>query len=378
MSTSSVARTGYKARPHGRSSRSSSPLNAAGVAAIAFVTLACGWTLYSNVFGGHPFGDGYELASRDTRVVFVSAANGLDQQTFTDRFAAMIPAREEAPALTVEQKNYAALMDVTYSLGAPPVAFKPTVVAAPDSQRAAPSQAEVANAAPEVALPPQAPTRVAKAVPLPASRPADFKFAQASRVKPGHSEMVERAKNAALAAMARKTPSLFDRLFGKKPEPGPMLAYAGSDGGVASDGTSLTPSTPAGSSEDDKLTAIYDITARTVYMPDGSKLEAHSGLGSKLDDPRYAHVRMHGVTPPHIYTLKPREALFHGVAALRLTPVGGEGAIHGRTGLLAHTYMLGPNGDSNGCVSFKDYQAFLKAYQRGEVRRLVVVASLKD
>lgn len=375
MSTSSVVRTGYTAHTHGRSSRPSSPLNAAGLAAIAFVTLACGWTLYSNVFGGHPFSATYELASRDTRVVFVSAADGLDQQTFTDRFAAMIPAQVEAPALTVEQKNYAALMDVTYSLGAPPVAFRPTVVAAPDAQRAAPSQAEIANAAPEVALPPQVPTRVAKAVPLPASRPADFKFAQTSRVKPGHSEMVERAKNAALAAMAAKTPSLFDRLFGKKPEPGPVLAYAGSDGGVMSDGTAKTP---AGTSDDDKVTAIYDITARTVYMPDGSKLEAHSGLGAKMDDPRYVHVRMHGATPPHIYTLKPREALFHGVAALRLTPVGGEAAIHGRTGLLAHTYMLGPNGDSNGCVSFKDYNAFLKAYQRGEVRRLVVVASLKD
>ncbi len=375
MSTSSVARTGYTAHTHGRSPRSSSPLNAAGLAAIAFVTLACGWTLYSNVFGGNPFSASYELAARDAHVVFVSAANGLDQQAFTERFAAMIPAQEEAPALTVEQKNYAALMDVTYSLGAPPVAFKPTVVAAPDAQRAAPSQAEIANAAPEVALPPQAPTRVAKAVPLPASRPADFKFAQTSRVKPGHSEMVERAKNAALAAMAAKTPSLFDRLFGKKPEPGPVLAYAGSDGGVMSDGTAKTP---AGTSDDDKVTAIYDITARTVYMPDGSKLEAHSGLGAKMDDPRYVHVRMHGATPPHIYTLKPREALFHGVAALRLTPVGGEGAIHGRTGLLAHTYMLGPNGDSNGCVSFKDYNAFLRAYQRGEVRRLVVVASLKD
>lgn len=375
MSTSSVARTGYKALPHGRSVRTSNPLNIAGVGAIAFVTLACGWTLYSNVFSNNPFGSAYELASRDARVVFVPAVSGLGQQAFADRFAALSPAREEAPALTAEQKNYAALMDVTYSLGAPPVSFKPTVVAAPDSNRSAPSQAEIANAAPEVALPPQAPTRVAKAVPLPSSRPGDFKFAQQSRVKPGHSEMVERAKNAALAAMARKTPSLFDRLFGKKPEPGPMLAYAGSDGGVMSDGT---PTTPAGSSEDDKLTAIYDITARTVYMPDGSKLEAHSGLGAKLDDPRYVHVRMHGATPPHIYTLKPREALFHGVAALRLTPVGGEGAIHGRTGLLAHTYMLGPNGDSNGCVSFKDYNAFLKAYQRGEVRRLVVVASLKD
>ena len=29
---------------------------------------------------------------------------------------------------------------------------------------------------------------------------------------------------------------------------------------------------------------------------------------------------------------------------------------------------------SNGCVSFKDYNAFLQAYQNGEVKRLVVVA----
>jgi hypothetical protein len=35
--------------------------------------------------------------------------------------------------------------------------------------------------------------------------------------------------------------------------------------------------------------------------------------------------------------------------------------------------MLGPTGASNGCVSFKDYQAFLQAYLRGEVQRLVVV-----
>jgi Protein of unknown function (DUF2778) len=68
--------------------------------------------------------------------------------------------------------------------------------------------------------------------------------------------------------------------------------------------------------------------------------------------------------------------LFHGVAALRLTPVGGEGAIYGRAGLLAHTYMLGPNGDSNGCVSFRDYNAFLNAYRNQGVRRLAVVAHL--
>ena len=103
---------------------------------------------------------------------------------------------------------------------------------------------------------------------------------------------------------------------------------------------------------------------KKVYLPDGTELEAHSGLGAKMDDVRYAHVRMQGVTPPHIYDLKPREALFHGVPALRLTPIGGEDKIFGRDGLLAHTYMLGASGQSNGCVSFKDYYAFLDAYRK--------------
>jgi hypothetical protein len=44
--------------------------------------------------------------------------------------------------------------------------------------------------------------------------------------------------------------------------------------------------------------------------------------------------------------------------------------------MLAHSYMLGPNGQSNGCVSFSDYAAFLDAYLKGEVERLVVVEHL--
>ena len=59
-------------------------------------------------------------------------------------------------------------------------------------------------------------------------------------------------------------------------------------------------------------------------------------------------------------------------------PVGGAEAIYGRTGLLTHTYLLGPNGDSNGCISFKDYEAFLRAYKAGKVRRMIVVASLDN
>jgi hypothetical protein len=132
------------------------------------------------------------------------------------------------------------------------------------------------------------------------------------------------------------------------------------------------PNAPAGPF--DRWTAVYDLTAHTVYMPDGTKLEAHSGLGDRLDDPHHVDERDRGATPPHLYDLTAREELFHGVQALRLNPVGG-GGIFGRDGLLAHPYMLGPNGDSNGCVSFKNYDTFLQAFQNGEVKRLAVVAS---
>jgi hypothetical protein len=127
--------------------------------------------------------------------------------------------------------------------------------------------------------------------------------------------------------------------------------------------------------EPDSHTAVYDISAHTVYLPGGEKLEAHSGLGDKLDDPRYVNAKDRGPTPPNVYELALREELFHEVRAIRLNPVGGDN-MFGRDGMLAHSYMLGPNGQSNGCVSFKDYPAFLHAYLRGEVDRLVVVPHL--
>ena len=127
----------------------------------------------------------------------------------------------------------------------------------------------------------------------------------------------------------------------------------------------------------DGQTAVYDISAQAVYLPNGTKLEAHSGLGGLMDKPAYVDQRMVGATPPNVYDLKPREKLFHGVAALRMTPVG-ENEMHGRTGLLVHSYLLGPNGDSNGCVSIKDYDRFLAAYRNGEVKRLVVVPNLRE
>jgi hypothetical protein len=125
----------------------------------------------------------------------------------------------------------------------------------------------------------------------------------------------------------------------------------------------------------DRRTAVYDIEGHTVYLPNGRRLEAHSGLGRMRDDPDYSRVKMRGPTPPNVYALSMRESLFHGVRAIRLTPVD-EKKMFGRDGMLAHTYMLGPNGQSNGCVSFRNYNAFLQAFLDGEVNRMVVVPKL--
>ncbi|MEK1932596.1 MAG: DUF2778 domain-containing protein [Pararhizobium sp.] len=125
-----------------------------------------------------------------------------------------------------------------------------------------------------------------------------------------------------------------------------------------------------------KGVAYYDISAGVVYMPNGEKLEAHSGIGKMRDNPAYVHVKMKGPTPPGTYKVTMRESLFHGVAAVRLTPVDGV-APHGRVGLLAHSYLLRNRGDSHGCVAFEEYPRFLKAFKRGEISQMVIVKSMK-
>jgi hypothetical protein len=168
------------------------------------------------------------------------------------------------------------------------------------------------------------------------------------------------ATSSASAADSSQTPGLFERFIAK---PYRMaLAYASTgDAGIDElPNVAAGPNLAAG--RYDRLTAVYDISAHTVYMPDGTRLEAHSGLGSRFDDPRHVDERMRGATPPNVYELQPREAPFHGVHALRL---------------LAHSYMLGSRGDSNGCVSFKNYNAFLQAYNNNKVKRLAVVAHLE-
>jgi hypothetical protein len=195
--------------------------------------------------------------------------------------------------------------------------------------------------------------QIATVVPLPRARPVEAKLDLPS----------SRSSQADDRTLLQKFSDLFPARL--------TLASLAPDGGFLSDAPDLS------ALGFDSLTAVYDISAHTIFMPNGSKLEAHSGFGSLKDDPGHVSEPNIGATPPAVYDLKPRERAFHSVQALRMIPVEGE-ATRGRTGLLVHSYMLGPNGDSNGCVSIKNYDQFLRAFQNGELKRLVVITSLSD
>jgi Protein of unknown function (DUF2778) len=372
MTYGTGARHDFTACDQKKSSWKNISQNVFGGAALACIVVGSTWML-----AAHVFGTGVDPAAVSANVEPVTGSGGVERVTFSARFDALgapegvTVVRKSAPAARQAsdaiRKTYMALLDVTYSLGPPPGSFSAAVPRGHDRQLAmlAPDQSDTQDVSP---VPPTVPQRAADSVPLPASRPSTLRLLAGREIA--------KAKAAILSVTAEK-PSIFEKLYGKPQAKAPLLAFASADFGDVSLPNPAKASAMGNAAPYDRSTAVYDISARTVYLPDGTRLEAHSGLGAKLDDPRYVHVRMHGATPPHVYDLEPREALFHGVPALRLKPVGGEEAIFGRSGLLAHTYMLGPNGDSNGCVSFKDYYAFLNAYRNGGIKRLAVVAKVE-
>ena len=399
MSTSTGA-FGLAAHNRKRSSRKVFPQRFLGSAAIAGVVLGCAWTVYTNVFGAsiYPSVNNAALEApvikRSVAIAARPATPAFDEVfasvpasapvlskpetvspsiMFNERFAASAPQGEPSRvADAAPQTEAPALTEAPKPAEAPKVAEALKAMAAPKLAEA-PKTKEIASAA--------ASTQVALNVPAPMPRTAEAKPAEAKPAAKTPAatvrDMAQRAKAAVMSIASNEKQSIVEKLWGKQPSHGSLLSYASADASVTGSVTPNQNPMLGGSPPYDRQTAVYDISAHMVYLPDGTRLEAHSGLGSKLDDARYSHVRMQGVTPPHIYELTPREALFHGVPALRLNPIGGDDKIFGRSGLLAHTYMLGPNGDSNGCVSFKDYYAFLNAYRNQGIKRLAVLAKVE-
>jgi hypothetical protein len=361
----------------GRLSRKIFSQSFVGAAVLAFSMTAGAWVLYARLA---PAPDAQKAA--DTSLATTKPESALPSDTSSKTVAA-------APHAAL------ALHDLTASLGVAPFPFSKSAPLRPNFGSLAPvSHAPVSPApAPEASVaeeknvqPTPAPeselAELTDEEPMPVPRPSSLPAARSVDV-PDASRRgllgVRGRQTAEQSGTTTVTPAptdgrnFFEKLFGSQQQrsSGPALAYAAPEDGLfsARRSTSAPVSLPY-----DRATAVYDISAHTVYLPDGTRLEAHSGLGSWLDDPRYVTEHNRGATPPNVYDLELRAQPFHGVRALRLNPTGG--TVYGRTGLLAHTYMLGPRGDSNGCVSFRDYRAFLRAYENGQIRRLAVVAHL--
>lgn len=273
-------------------------------------------------------------------------------------------AAETAPAAPIPSED---LLDPWHSNLAGKLSRWAWTPEAPPAAPAPPAEEQASAPAPAEAEPP----RTAMTVPLPVPRPPELR---------GSANALRRATRPSVRQEAALPPppapednrSFLEKLFGV--ESTPARAYTALETKPADLAPKPRLSPPLAPPAAEGGAAIYDISARIVTLPSGERLEAHSGLGEIMDDPRHANVRMRGATPPGTYVLTEREQPFHGVRAIRLTPVGGAEAVYGRVGLLAHTFMLGPTGASNGCVSFRDYNRFLEAYLRGEIRQLVVVA----
>jgi hypothetical protein len=341
--------------------------------------IGCGWTVYSNIINASAYptignADHVEAVVRRPKVAERSTV-----QVIHETFATLAEQRPVVASITMDMFN-----ERFSAAHADAVASNAASAAPPEAPKLAEATKPVEGKtvdAPRLAEAPKtkeaAPAQLALNVPPPVVHAAPPPRAEARPARPSLRDMAQRAKAAVMSIASNERQTMVEKLWGKEPSHA-LLAYASADTSsiTGSIGREQNPMM-GGSPPYDRDTAVYDITAHTVYLPDGTRLEAHSGLGDYLDDPRSQKIRMRGVTPPHIYALKPRESLFHGVAALRLTPIGGEETIFGRDGLLAHTFMLGSSGASNGCVSFRDYNAFLNAYRNQGIRKLAVVARVE-
>jgi hypothetical protein len=344
-------RAGYD---RGRQPGESRPQRLFGGAALLFVALACASIAWGNL-GGR---DAESAADPDAGVAVL--ANG-DEQLAVAKADSLPTARRAYGKLAALLSDYArrvsaeigdeVLFDSRFSFGAEPGRF------VKDSENVA----SLPLRGDDTAQMPGVPVAAA----LPATAALQTKETRSAQTRSAAFRDSIRAVAAAAKVAATEKPTIFEKLFGKSAPT--TLAYANPD-----DGISLEQDTPG---RYDHQTAVYDISGHTVYLPDGTQLEAHSGLGSRIDDPRFTSERMRGPTPATVYDLKLRESVFHGVQALRLVPVD-ESKVFGRSGLLTHSYMLGSNGQSNGCVSFRNYTPFLKAFLNHEIKRLVVVSRL--
>lgn len=296
------------------------------------------------------------------------AAKPLSGQAFDQRFAAGAPSATQRPLSRLLAQP--GRID-------PRTAFAARPVEAPDfSHFEQPAPVRVASLSPASSTPDIATDPVEAPKPLVAEAVAEMREAIVMASLPGQVPAPAFRPRAAEPTAEKPEQRPAPAAAEETEKPATVLAYARPEKPAVDEAPAKQALIPWPGVKSRNKTAIYDISAGVVHMPNGDRLEAHSGRGEMRDNPKYAHVKMRGPTPPSTYKLSMREARFHGVEAIRLNPIDGKAPL-GRVGLLAHTYLLRVPGDSSGCIVFKKYDKFLAAFKRGEITHVVVVPRYK-
>ena len=224
-----------------RSSRKSSPQNFLGGAAIACLVLGSAWTVYTNVFRADVYPT-LDSANFDAPLVKRSAAVAArePQTVVSDAFAAL---REQAPPVAKPVAACACLDAVVRrSLRRRRPARRRARAASPDvrvAEAPKPSSetsklAAAAKAKPETPKLAEAPKPKAAApvqvAALPPQRPVETPEAKspASAVR----DMAQRAKAAVMSLASSERHSITEKLWGKEPSHGSLMAYASADASV--------------------------------------------------------------------------------------------------------------------------------------------------
>ena len=166
---------------------------------------------------------------------------------------------------------------------------------------------------PELNLPDQAQpdTTVAEAqksileVPLPAPRPFELRAPAVAEPRVLTPPANRRTRTAVLPNTPADDRTFFEKLFGVKRSAETALGYA-----APQESRRRRPRTAAQTRRRLQAVVVLPVHgdlrhqgAQRSTMPNGERLEAHSGLGDRLDDPRFVHERMKGLGRPYVYDL---------------------------------------------------------------------------
>jgi len=273
MSYSASAAIGFSVPYPRNSSRRDAPHRFFGSAAIACLVFGCAWAVYANVLGASIYptisAENFDapVIKRMSSVVIRNPRPAADNSplaaleptpsgpsfTFADRFAAAA-AQGVAPRPQTEMSK----------VETPKPAEAPKLAEAPKRRDTSP-----------------APVQLAAIGPPPAPRSVEVRAAKAPDGPV--QDMAQRAKAAVMSIVGADRSSIVEKLWGKPQSRGSLLAYASADtsvtGGLGSSlGQSQNPAL-GGSAPYDRSTAVYDISAHMVYLPDGTK--AGSAFGSR-------------------------------------------------------------------------------------------------